>query len=299
MRYVLKLKQLQCFIAVAEELNFRIAADRLCMTQPPLTRQIKKLEETLGAQLFERDRKGVSITAAGEKFLLDARALMEQAETTVKKYRDADQDEQNEMNIGVTTVVDTHVFQDLMSSFRTKFPAMKTNIRPQISTGLIRNIKRGMLDVALVGLPSQTEDLVIERLFTEPLMAALPSNHRLARKKMVSIADLHEENLFWFNRALNPVYYDLCLRVFKTLDFSPRIIPEPADHHVLLGLIAGGNGIAFIPSSLKTIKRQGVVYKPLVEGKLMSIGVGVAYLPNNASGFVEAFVKLARQCYGS
>lgn len=297
MSQALNLKQVRCFVAVAEELNFRVAAERLHMTQPPLTRQIKRLEETLKTQLFERDRKGVRMTDAGERFLLDARTLLQQADDALVKFQSRNQGDARELNIGVTTVVDTHVFQSVMSSFRKEYSGIRINVVPGISINLIKEMHRGRLDVALLGLPSATGDLVVERLFTDPLVAALPSDHRLARKRRLALADLAGEAVFWFDRKHNPVYYDDCQRTFKALSFSPRFIPEPRDHHVLLGLIAADDGIGLIPSSLKSIKRNGVIYKPLVEGDLMSIGIGVAYRAGTLSAPADAFVRTVRRHY--
>jgi len=299
MSSLLKTKQLECFIVVAEELNFRLAAERLYMTQPPLSRQIKKLEEVLGVQLFERDRQGVHITEAGERFLPDARALLKQADDIQKKARDYKKEVSRELSIGITTVVDTSIFPDWVSLFQKKHPGIKLNIKPRRSLDLIRNLKSGKLDVALIGLPSLTEDLIVECLFTDPLAVAMPASHHLARKKQISMAGLQEEPLFWFNRELNPAYYDHCLHIFKALNFLPKFIPEPADHHVLLGMIANGHGIALIPSSLKAIKRKGVVYKRFAERDLLSIGIGVAFPPDANSKLVQEFVQSVRGYYAN
>ena len=293
----LNLKQLRCFVAVAEELNFRAAAERLYMTQPPLTRQIKKLEETLKVRLFERDRKGVSITEAGERFLRDARVLLQQADDTLVRFRKHGEKDRHALHVGVTTVVDPQMFQNLISSFREAYPDLAVHITPRISAVLIKEMKRGSLDLALLGLPSWTGDLTVERLFTDPLVAALPSNHPLTRKRRLSLADLKEETVFWFDRRDNPAYYDYCRETFDATGFSPRFVQEPRDHHVLLGLIAACDGIGLIPGSLKSIRRQGVTYKALVEGEALSIGIGVAYRPGTLSGPVEAFARIVRQHY--
>ncbi|GAB3253484.1 LysR family transcriptional regulator [Chitinimonas naiadis] len=293
----LKHKQLACFIAVAEELNFRLAAERLHMTQPPLSRQIQQLEAVLGVALFERSRQGVRITEAGERFLPDARALLEQADAMLEKARDYATAPGQALNIGITTVVDAQALPDLASLFQSQHPGIKLNVVPQRSLGLIKALKRGELDVALIGLPSLTEDLQVERLFDDPLVVAVPARHPLARKRQLALADLQAETVFWFRRALNPAYYDHCMGRFKAFNFSPDFIPEPADHHVLLGMIANGQGIALIPGSLKAIKRQGVVYKRLLEGERLSIGIGVALRPDEASALVRAFVESVRGYY--
>lgn len=265
------------------------------MTQPPLSRQIKKLEETLGVQLFERSRQGVRITEAGERLIHDARALLRKTDDTIKRYRSDSKESPQELNVGITTAIDVGILPKLISKFREKYPGIKLDVKPMMSFELIRDLKNRTLDVALIGLPSQTDNLVVEPIFSDPLTVALPSQHPLVRKKKVSLSDIQDESVFWFNRHLNPAYYEYCQNIFETLKFSPHFIPEPLDHHVLLGLVASGNGIAFVPSSLKVTKRKGVVYRDLLEGELISIGIGVAYHPHNVPKLVEEFIRTLRE----
>ena len=255
MSRLFKPRQLQCFVAVAELLNFRQAAERLCMTQPPLSRQIQQLEAVLGRQLFERDTRGVRMTEAGVHFLADARALLQQAESVLQHARQ--QDSGAVLRIGMTTVVDSGIFPDWSAMLAAPCPGVRLAISRQLSIQLIRQLRRGELDVALIGLPSLTNELVVEKLFDDPLMLALPASHPLARKRQVRLADLQGEALFWFGRALNPAYYDFCQPAFQALPRPPRFVPEPPEHHILLAQVAAGQGGALIPRSLRQIRRRG------------------------------------------
>lgn len=293
----LKHKQLACFIAVADTLNFRQAAERLHMTQPPLSRQISQLEGVLGVQLFDRSRQGVRLTEAGERFLPDARALLGQAEALLEKARGYAGGAEPALNIGITTALDALAFPDLAALFRTRWPEARLNVVPQRSIELIKRLQSGELDAALLGLPSRTGDLLVEHVYDDPLAVALPKGHLLARKRQLALADLQAETLFWFKRALNPAYHDHCQQVFQSLAFAPHTIPEPPDHHVLLGMIAAGQGIALIPSSLRAIQRQGVVYKPLKEGARLAIGIGVARRQGEVVPLVGEFVESVRGYY--
>lgn len=296
----LNLRQLKYFIAVAAELNFRRAAERLFITQPPLSRQIQMLEEAIGARLLDRDRSGVRLTEAGERFLADARALLRESEQVVRRVRPSGvAAERPLLRVGITTVVDVGLFTGIEPTFEQRFPGVRVSIKRQISAHSIRDLNQGRIDVAVIGLPSRADGLTVEPLFDDPMVACISSSHRLAKRQRVSILDLGDDKLFWFERKLNPAYYDYCERVFERVGFSPRRIPEPADHHVLLGLIAEGQGIALVPTSLHTVTRKGVTFKRLVEGEQLCIRVGVAYQAANADEQVQALVSLLKELFAA
>lgn len=292
----LNLRQLRYFVAVAEELNFRRAAERLFITQPPLSRQIQMLEETVGARLLDRDRGGVRLTEAGERFLADARALLRESDQVMTRVRpEGAANDRPLLRLGITTVVDVGLFAGIEPAFEKRFPGERVSIKRQISAHSVRDLNQGRIDVAVIGLPSRADGLTVEPLFDDPMVACIASSHRLARRKRVSIVDLGDDRLFWFERKLNPAYYDYCERVFERVGFSPQRMPEPADHHVLLGLIAEGQGFALVPESLHTVTRKGVTFKRLVEGEQLCIRVGVAYQPTREGGQVQALVAMLRE----
>lgn len=297
MSHQLKLRQLKYFIVVAEELNFRRAAERLFITQPPLSRQIKMLEEALGVDLFERDRRRVRLTEAGERFLMDARALVRDSEQVVTRYKSPGTSVKPTVWLGITTVIDVGLFSWVESAFEQRFPGTRVSIKRQISAHSIRDLRQGLIDVAVIGLPSRADGLTVEHLCDDPMVACIPSSHPAAKRRKVSILDLESDKLFWFNRKLNPAYYDHCQGVFDRLGFSPARIPEPTDHHVLLGLIAEGQGIALVPKSLHSITRRGVVFKQIEEGDQLCIRVGVAYKPDTASESVLALISMLKERY--
>lgn len=294
MRHQLKLRQLTYFIAVAEELSFRRAAERLFITQPPLSRQIKSLEEALGASLFDRDRQGVRLTEAGHSFLADARALLRESEQVLVRFKPRPTETKLTLTLGITTVIDVGLFAGIDTAFEKIYPGVRVTVKPQISSHSIRDLNQGVIDVAVIGLPSRAEGLAIEHLCDDPLVACISSSHPSAKKRRVSILDLQHDNLFWFDRKLNPAYYDYCQQVFKRVGFDPRRVPEPSDHHVLLGLIAVGQGIALVPRSLNSMTRKGVVFKEVVEGDQLCIRIGAAYQAAGASEAVLAVVAMLK-----
>jgi DNA-binding transcriptional LysR family regulator len=292
MAHQLKLRQLTYFIAVAEELSFRRAAERLFITQPPLSRQIKLLEDTLGATLFDRDRQGVRLTEAGHGFLADARALVRESEQVLGRFKPPPVATKLTLTLGITTVIDVGLFAGIDTDFEKMHPGTRVIVKRQISAHSIRDLNQGVIDVAVIGLPSRAEGLTVAHLGDDPLVACIASSHPSAKKRRVSILDLQHDQLFWFDRKLNPAYYDYCQQVFKQVGFNPRRIPEPADHHVLLGLIAAGQGIALVPRSLNSMTRRGVVFKEVVESDRLCIRVGAAYQASRASEAVLAVVAM-------
>ncbi|WP_416413382.1 LysR family transcriptional regulator [Pantoea sp. App145] len=289
------LRQFRYFLAVSEERNFGRAARRLHISQPPLSRQIRQLEEQLGVELFIRTGSGVTLTAAGEKFLPEVKRTLAQAEKAIAAARSAQDVTQGKIVIGYTTVFDRSVFPDVFSRFQQRFPQWQLITKGNHSINLVRDIRNGVMDVAFIGLHTDTAELATEVVHRESMVVALPAHHALARKRKVSFSDLSYESMFWFERPLNPGFYDYCQSFFDKLAFRPTMLPEPPDHHILLGLIAEGKGFALIPSSLRNIKRQGVVFRELKpEASTLSIGVSVAFLKSNTSPALQALLEMVR-----
>ena len=289
------LRQLEYFVAVAEELNFRRAAERLCITQPPLTRQIQALEAALGARLFDRDRRSVQLTEAGQRFLAQARALVQQVAHAVRQFEPTAAALQAPvLRLGITTVVDVSLFGGLAPAFEAAWPGRQLRIQRQISAQLIRDLHRGELDLAVIGLPSRTEGLALQPLGDDPLVACLAARHPLAQRRRIPLQALAADTLFWFNRRLNPAYFDHCEQVFNRLAFHPPRVAEPAEHPVLLGLIAEGRGFALVPQSLNTVRRSGVVFRRILEEDDLRIRLAAAWPTDRPPARADDWVALLR-----
>jgi len=289
------LRQFRYFLAVSEELNFGRAALRLHISQPPLSRQIRQLEDQLGVAIFLRSKSGVALTEAGAAFLPEVRRTLLQAQKAVAVARAARGADGGQFVVGYTTVFDRSAIPDVLDRLQQRFPNWRIATRGKHSISLVRDVKNGAMDAAFIGLHTDTQGLTVETILEEPLVVALPAKHRLALKRKLDFDAIRGEPMFWFERRLNPGYYDHCQAFFEQIDFKPNVIPEPPDHHILLGLIAQGQGIALLPASLRKVKYQGVVFREMKEerGKLRT-GIAVAYSERNQSPVLPAFLELLR-----
>lgn len=258
-----KIKNIECFIAVAEELNFRRAAEKLAMSQPPLSRHIKSLEEDLGVDLFYRDTHAVFLTKAGRIFEEDARRILDTLDAAMERVSDVGRSVRERLMIGMTNAVDSGLVPPIEPLLARDATNVTVILTYAISRHLSEQVRHGALDLAIVGAPSlQPPGLTTHPLFEDPMVAALPDGHpAAARGDRITFQDLSEDTLLWFRRADNPPFYDAAEALFDGNDYHPRRKPEPDDINVLLAGVAADDGVAFLPSSLTALRRRGVTYR--------------------------------------
>lgn len=277
----LDIRLLRAFAVVAEENNISRAAQRLFISQPPLTRHIRHLEAQLGVTLFQRHSKGLILTDAGREVLEMIRPLLVLQERTLAALSQLSAHSPQPLRLGLTTAFEQGIFAAVESALSDHTRAL--HITRHASPALAQQVRKGKLDAALVALPLNTEGLHLHPLpYQEPLIAALPVSWPEAARPALTLRALNHRPLFWFKRERNPDFFDYTRRIFDRAGYTPAYVEEPAEHDVLLARIARSEGMILLPASFSAIQRQGVVFCPVAEGDSMPLSLGVVYAPHQA-----------------
>lgn len=277
----LDIRLLRAFAVVAEENNISRAAQRLFISQPPLSRHMRQLEAQLGVTLFQRHSKGLILTDAGREVLEMIRPLLVLQERTLAALSQLSAHSPQPLRLGLTTAFEQGIFAAVESALSDHTRAL--HITRHASPALAQQVRKGKLDAALVALPLNTEGLHLHPLpYQEPLIAALPASWPEAARPALTLRALNHRPLFWFKRERNPDFFDYTRRIFDRAGYTPAYVEEPAEHDVLLARIARGEGMILLPASFSAIQRQGVVFCPVAEGDSMPLSLGVVYAPHQA-----------------
>lgn len=257
------IRALACFVAVAEELHFRRAAERLNLTQPALSQRIRMLEAAVGATLLERDRRHVALTPAGAAFLAPARAAVANARLAKAQALRALRGEVGRLRLGFTVIAFYGVLPEAVRLFRTRHPDVAVELAEMNSPSLEAALAAGEVDLGVLHPPLTTPCLVTRPLPAQPLLLALPAAHRLARQATVAVADLEDEPFLIAPRAIGPSIYDRVIALFRGQGFSPRIVQEVTPMTTLTGLVAAGVGMGLVTEGIAAVARPGIAFRPL------------------------------------
>jgi DNA-binding transcriptional LysR family regulator len=261
---MMDLRHLRYFLAVAEELHFGRAAARLHIAQPPLSRQIRDLEEEVGVRLFDRDRTHVALTPAGRALLEEARHALASVDAAVVSARRAARGETGRLRVGyVPSAISTRL-PETVRAFRARYPGVDVQLREMPPATQVERLLADRLEVGFARGPIHEPALARETVLEEPLVAALPLGHRLARSKRLSVAALADERFIVPVRARGPGVHDQVLALCREAGFSPRVVQEGTQLD-MLAFVASGAGVALVPASNRRLRRAGIAYRPLHE----------------------------------
>lgn len=255
---------LRQFVAVAEELNFHRAAERLHMAQPPLSQAIRKLEDALGLSLFERSNRSVALTPAGAAFLVSARRVLALIDEGIREAQAVAAGRAGRLSI--TFVGTAHdLLPAALRRFRTEYPGVELVLREATTGEQIAAIAAGEADIGLMRRPGiMIAQLASETLLREPILAALPVGHQLAERDRVPLAALAGDAFIGTPRQLGIGFHDQIIGLCRLAGFSPRIVQEARQMQTVASLVAAGLGVALIPASLALMPRAGVAFRPIV-----------------------------------
>lgn len=254
--------QLASYVAVAEELHFGRAADRLRMSQPPLSRQIQQLEKELKAQLLDRSSRAVRLTPAGRAFLQDARRLLREAENASLSVRRVIDGASGVVRIGFTATSAYEVLGGLLENTRENLPDVEVVLRELVTRDQLELLSSGTLDLGLIRPPVTRAELCHRRLRAEPLLAAVPEHDRLARLDgPVDLSEFHGANVVMYSPSDARYFYELIVGIFHRAGVTPRYSQYASQVHTLLALVQAGLGAALVPSAAATLRFEGVTLR--------------------------------------
>lgn len=289
-----ELRHLRYFVALAEKLSFTRAAEGLHIAQPALSVQIRNLETEVGAQLLSRDGRSVRLTEAGRAFLDQARKTLACAQGAVSAARQAANGEIGHLSIGHNAPAGFRVFPKIVPAFRRRWPRVALTFRSLSIAQQLEGLRREELDVGVVWLPVPTEELDVEELIHEPLVAVLPADHRLASAKSVSIRDLSREPLILPSRALHPDTYHQIEERFTRAGAMMNVVYQLETSLAMINFVAMGVGCTLLPDYVRNIRQEGVVYRPLRPPNLVKT---LAIIKKKGRGdLAESFCRFAAQC---
>jgi DNA-binding transcriptional LysR family regulator len=288
----MELRHLRYFVTVAEELSFRRAAEKLHIAQPPLSAQIKALEQELQVRLFERTTRSVRLTPSGAVFLEEARAVLAATAHAERRAKDAEHGLAGTLRVGIIAPIANSWLAEILRRFRQQFPGVQLSLFELTSTEQLRRLRAGELDVGLLRPPVGFPELDYKVVGKSRQMLAVPAGHRLARKPSLSWADFHNEELVLISPSAQHGFYDAFFEECTKAGARPRPVQYANDVQTKLWLISAGFGIAPTIAATAEIKRPGLVFRPLPPG-LPPVQTVLAWRREDRSPVLTHF----RQCF--
>jgi DNA-binding transcriptional LysR family regulator len=292
----MELRHIRYFLAVAEERNFTRAAARLGIGQPPLSLQIKDLEAEVGAQLFHRVPHGAELTEAGQAFLDAVRPIPDQTAEAVWAAQRAARGDTGQLTLGFTgTAVLNPIVPSSIRAFRRSFPEVELKLEEANSVALVAGLLDGRLDVAILR-PTATDpdELKIQKLVDEPLVAALPAGHAAASGQGgLDLVALKDDPLILTPRAVGTSLHDAALGACRAAGFEPTLGQSAPQIASILSLVSAELGVSLVPASMRQFAVNGVVFRT-IRVPIPSVGLAVAYRKSRPARLATNFANLIR-----
>jgi DNA-binding transcriptional LysR family regulator len=296
MNELLELRHLRYFVTVAEELHFSRAAKRLHIAQPPLSQQIRKLEQYIGHPLFTRNSRTVTLTQAGEALLERSRYLLRRLEDDLETVRRVGRGELGTLTVGFIGSAMLTVLPALIGSYRERFPKVDLRLRELTTSRLVDAIRQGAVDLGFLRDAGPTEGLIIEKVVAERFVAALPEKHPLAGRKKISLVQLKGEPLILFARELGPLAWDKTIGLCERAGFRPTIVQDAPEWLTVLRLVSSGLGFSIAPACVTTIRTPGVVCRELSKCPVAT-NIELARRSDHLNPIMGTFLAEARKVF--
>lgn len=263
MSYRLELRHFNYFLAVSEELNYRKAAEKLCISQPGLSRQILQMEEILGVQLFERSKKKVSLTPAGFYLKGEVEFLLNHLAYTTKQVRRIAEGFAGELRIGFLGSAMQQVIPELLLDLQEKFPQVKTSLEELSNMAQLAAVEKDTLDIGFVRLARVPDNLCISPVFEDTFSVVVPKNHWLNAVTFKGMHQLAQEAFILFSQEYSPLYFDTIMSICEDAGFTPIVSHKSVHAQTIFKLVENKLGVAIVPTSLQYGFQMDVKFIPL------------------------------------
>ena len=285
------------FLAVADALSFRKAAEKLHISQPPLSVSIKQLETNLGVALFERRSTGVVLTPAGMTYQREALRIVALAEQAVLKTQASARGGAGEVRVAFISSAMVQFLPKVLLDFRRTFGDIGLKLVEAISVDVAEMVELGQTDIGLLSPPVALSSAVLhEAVSSDSLVAVVPSDHALAGRSAIPLSALADESLVSFSAARVPSFHNRIVAACLQQGFEPRVVQEATQIYTILSLVAGELGIALLPSATASLKHPGVVYLPISDpSTLLRTQIDAVYLSGPMEAATSAFLSVVRQ----
>ncbi|WP_197540943.1 LysR family transcriptional regulator [Pseudomonas sp. StFLB209] len=289
----MELHQLRCFVMVAEELHFGRAAQRLFMTQPPLSRQIQLLERSLGVQLLDRSNRQVRLTVAGRQFLRDAQHLLAYTEQASDSARRLASGEAGQLVIGFTAVSGYNMVPELLRAAGQSLPDIGFELHEMVSSDQTEALAANMIDIGFVRHAEPRPGWSYQLASREPLVVVMPDGHPLAERQTLAVTDLAHQPFVMYSPKEGRYFYDCIVGLFASAGVLPRYLYYLKQTHSILGLVRAGLGIGIVPASARELYIGHLQFRPLADAQL-SADMYMVYRDDNDNPALPRFINMAR-----
>jgi DNA-binding transcriptional LysR family regulator len=293
MDFDIELRHLETFLVVAEEMNFKRAARRLNIAQPPLSRQIRRLEQDLGVTLFQRTQRRVQLTEAGQALVTEARQILATIEQSIRVVQRANRGEVGKLVVGFEGSSAYEVVPFSLKVYQEQFPSVEVIVHQMTTGQQVQALIEERINVGFLVPLLRDENLMMETVLQEPMILALPENHPLSNQSEIDLQDLANESFIVGPHQQRCGLYEQVIVACRQAGFSPKVVQETEEMQITLGFIAAGLGVALLSASAQNIRRPGVVYRTLTP-PIPKMELAIAWRINNQSSILQGFLTVVR-----
>jgi DNA-binding transcriptional LysR family regulator len=291
----MELRQLQYFVAVAEELHFGRAARRVNISQPPLSIQIRNLEDELGVRLFERTSRCVELTEAGRVFLEEVRGILGKLESAMEVTRDTAKGCIGRIAVGFVGPAMDNFLPAAIRSFSLQNPGIILTLIELSTNEQLESLYSGQIEVGFARIyHHELKNLCCEVVWHESYVLALPEGHHLETQQRIALSDLKGQPMIMYPRRIQPALYDSIIKSCEVAGFTPKVSQEARTKHTTTALVAAGLGVAIVPESSKALRRKGVIYLPITDA-LPTVEIAMVWRDGSDSPILKRFLNFIKQ----